>query len=199
MSRTDKDRPLWVQNAEHGLIDHDHRTGECIISDDQRDKWNSWRNHWRRCNKRVIVEYNCTKDDPNFTAYSWRTRSRRQTCWTWVCECDIDEPHEWMFHCDNPGRVQCAGHTRVEYDDSIPCVCDDRPPLATCTPDWVYGRAYVTGGVPTWFVRQDYHRPERARERKLRDLAREYNTYGDIEDDDFVNRQARNSCRWTWW
>ena len=36
-------------------------------------------------------------------------------------------------------------------------------------------------------------------ERKLRDYAREYNTYGELEDGDFENLQARSSARWLYW
>jgi hypothetical protein len=53
--------------------------------------------------------------------------------------------------------------------------------------------------VPSEFVRTYYHKPERARERKLRDYAREYNTYGELEDGDFENRQSRGSARWLYW
>jgi hypothetical protein len=48
----------------------------------------------------------------------------------------------------------------------------------------------------SWFVDHVWHNPERVRTRdQLRNLAREYNTYRDIEDDDFPNWQARNRAR----
>lgn len=53
--------------------------------------------------------------------------------------------------------------------------------------------------VPKWFVDHIWNGPERVRVRDgLRNLAREYNSYGDIEDDDFPNWQARNCARWSW-
>lgn len=186
MSKTDKDRPFWVQNLEHGRIDHDHRNGVCIISDDQRDRWPAWRHHWALCAKRVKVEYTCTKAEPH------HDRMGGQTCWTLKKVAgDTIGYLRWEW-------VQCIGHTRTEFHDEIPCSCDDKPEPATCTPSWVYGRCW-SGGVPSDFVRRYYHRPERARERGLQELVREYNAYGDLEDGDFVNRQARNSCRWLYW
>lgn len=199
MSKTDKDRPFWVQNLDIGRIDHDHRTGVCIIGDDKRESWSSWRNHRRVCKKNVTVEYTCTKQDP-VLVYRWR-EGRVQTCWGYsrVCPCPI--PDDWKNEdhgCTGRYRyTQCVGHTRIEHDASIPCACDDRPPRATCFPAWNFGYCY--GGVPHEFVRTYYHGPERARERQLKNMAREYNTYGDIEDDDFFNRQARSSARWDYW
>lgn len=188
MSNTDKDRPFWVQNLEHGQIDHDHTSGKCIISDDQRERWNSWRHHWAHCKKRVVVEYFCTKEEPN---KNWRT----QTCWTYQYE----NP-EAPFGYRNLRWVGCAGHTRTETDWSIRCVCDDRPPAPTCFPSWKAGKYYTHGGVPTWFVREVYHRPQRAKTKsKLNKMAREYNENYDIEDYDIENRQGRNSARWLWW
>lgn len=199
MSKTDKDAPFWVQNSWHGMIDHDHRRGECIVSEDQRDRWPAWRNHHRRCNKRVEVTTYCTKYDPN-TYYSWPARRRVQTCWKWEYKCnpDPDEFH-WHIYCERDYYAKCIGHRKIEYRNEIPCTCDERPEVATCFPSWKAGQFYIWGGVPSAFVRTYYHKPERARERKLRDLAREYNAYGDIEDGDFVNHQARNSARWDYW
>jgi hypothetical protein len=198
MAHTDKDRPHWVQNAEHGHIDHDHRTGKCIIDDDQRNRWGAWNHHWRDCKKRVRVPYTCTKDDPNRT---WRDG---QTCWTWLRECDCPIPEDWKREphgcLGRLRRITCVGHTRIEIDDSIPCACDDRPERATCFPAWDVGRYYRWGGIPSEFVREVYHRPERRRVRdEVRRLAREYNAHGDLADGDVFNRQARNSARWLWW
>jgi hypothetical protein len=207
MSKTDKTRPLWVQNAEHGHIDHDHADGVCVVSHDQRDRWpHNRRNHYRRCAKRVEVEYYCTKDEPyrGRGGHYWRRGWDLQTCWTLVRNCECPIPEDWKREdhgCTSRWiRVKCTGpHTRIETDNSIPCVCDDWDEIPTCFPSWEIGRHYTWGGVPSEFVRRYYHKPERARERELRDLAREYNAYGDLEDGDFVNRQGRNSCRWLYW
>jgi len=230
MSKTDKDRPLWVQNAEHGIIDHDHRNGECIVSNDQRDRWPSWQHHYMTCKKRVTVEFECHPEKVNGKReivypdgielpdrrYGWMNRRSTDKCWVWTCDCpytpvytygvlshrQYEDGTNWHHgaYCDYRYFVKCRGHSVLEYDDSIPCSCDDRPEPATCTPAWKVGSYYTYGGVPSWFVRTIYHSPERRREREdLRAMAREYNAYGDIEDDDFDNHQARNSCRWTWW
>lgn len=193
MSRTDKDRPYWVRVLDYNLIDHDHRDGKCIISDDRRERWSMHRHHYRTCKKRVeVVEY-CTKKDPH---RDWNG----QTCWKYVCDEDIPDAWKREHHgCQKMRRVGCIGHKKIERDNSIPCICDDfvRP---TCFRSMPYpeGR-YTYGGVPSWFVREVYHRPERARERKLRDVMREFNAGEDIEDYDFENRQARNEARWIWW
>lgn len=212
MSRTDKDRPWWVQveDEAHGLIDHDHRTGVCIISNDRRDRF-GWRNnghhHWRNCKKRVEVHYTCTKDDPYRLGYSRWTQSRgffrRQTCWTTVCNCAIPEAWRDEVHgCTSQTRVQCIGHTRIEHDPTIPCSCDDWPPRPTCTPTTAFGSwsAYIRGGVPSDFVRKVYHRPERAKARAALDnLRRRYNAGQDLEDESYESNQARNSARWIYW
>lgn len=219
MSRTDKDRPWWVKTwQDDRYIEHDHRFGECIEETLDYVKWNGggrWshaRGHYRKCNKRVERHFYCTKKDPYTYSSYWYftfagTRYRiAQECWTERCRCDVPRGRrhsKWVDNRDCPtwGRVQCEGHTEVYRDDSIPCICDDWPERPTCNV-WTRDRSqrrYMYGGVPTWFVRVVYHRPERARERRLNDMAREYNTYGDIEDDDFINRQGRNQARWEWW
>lgn len=79
---------------------------------------------------------------------------------------------------------------------------DDYP---TCTRYWGGRYTFIASlqygeSVPGWFVKHVWREPERRRERDdLRDLAREYNTYGDLEDDDFPNYQARNSAKWYYW
>ena len=98
------------------------------------------------------------------------------------------------------GRVQCDGHTEVTTDTSIPCTCDNYPEAPTCTPEYPYDYGYLRGGAPSWYNNQNWTRPERRRERdSLRDLAREYNANGDLEDDDFENRQHRHEGIWNWW
>lgn len=219
MSRTDKDRPLWVQNAEHGRINHDHRSGKCIISDDQRDRWPKWNHHFStKCKKRVRVEFGCRPmkvDGRRKVVFEldnikWRRDNAKKSCWAWTCDCPytqvstyvrVYEDSSWGHPtlCEHRYFNKCLGHWGYVYDDSIPCSCDDRPEPATCTPAWEIGRYYTYGGVPSWFVRQIYHGPERARERKLNDARRMYNAGEDIEDFDFENRQAHNSARWDWW
>lgn len=190
MSRTDKDRPYWLQDAESGLIDHDHRTGKCVISDDRRDRWTSWRNHWRKCKKREVVDFTCTKQDP----YIERYRSQRN-CWRY----DYVRTPGVDFGYGHYEWTRCVGHSRVEYHNEIPCACDNMPEPATCVPAWNSHRQFYSS-VPSAYVTAVYHRPERMRERSDLDfMRREYNEHGGIEDGDFVNRQARHSAAWMYW
>jgi hypothetical protein len=71
-----------------------------------------------------------------------------------------------------------------------------------------YTLSFLTGGVPTWFVRARYHAPERARIRNAtRDAVKFYNAtesywshdWWDEDDYDIPCHQARNSARWEWW
>jgi hypothetical protein len=58
----------------------------------------------------------------------------------------------------------------------------------------------LRGGAPSWYNNQNWTRPERRRERdSLRDLAREYNANGELDDGDFENRQHRHEGIWNWW
>ena len=202
MAHTDKDRPYWVRIRDYNLIEHDHTRGECIVDDDRRNRWSSWTRHWRNCRKRITVEWSCTKAEPNrvpsrYVAYGVRADLWGQTCWTWVCGCEDFNPHHI---CPNRVRVQCIGHSRRETDDSIPCVCDDREPRATCfptEPDSVRYSCFGGGGVPSEYVRSVWHGPERRREREdLRDAACLYNAGEDLEDFDFPCPQARSQARW---
>lgn len=53
--------------------------------------------------------------------------------------------------------------------------------------------------VPRWYVNHVWTEPERVRERdQLRNLAREYNAHGDLEDGDFPNWQHRRGATWYW-
>lgn len=215
MSRTDKDRPWWVKEyQESNTHEHDHARGECIeqtleLAKFYNGAYTRRTKHYRVCKKRYTHTWTCTKQDPYmYTHYRyWNAKTRYrsgQECWTFRCRCTSikGRRHIYSYECPTWGRVQCEGHSEIKHDPSIHCVCDDWPTPATC--DWAgatdaYHRYYVHGGVPTWFVRQRYHRPERARERSLDEMRREYNIYGDIEDDDFENHQARGSARWMWW
>lgn len=202
MSRTDKDRPWWVMVLQDkNYIDHDHRRGVCIEETPEYVRaYNGGSFHrWthRECDKVVsVVEY-CTKREPHTDWYG------KPTCWTWRCTCDLPrgKRHVHSLFCENWVRVQCDGHTHRVRDESVACSCDDWPDVPTCSiePADENRHRWFSGGVPSAFVRTVYHGPERTRERKLRDLAREYNAYGDLEDGDFFNRQGRNSARWDWW
>jgi hypothetical protein len=66
-----------------------------------------------------------------------------------------------------------------------------------CGPTFHY-RVYV-GGIPRWFRNAYWFAPERQRERvDLDGMRREYNHYGDIEDDDFPNRDSVRDLWWKW-
>lgn len=215
MSRTDKDRPWWVTNFQDGpeLYNHDHTTGECIEESLEYAKWSQTRSLHRNCKKYLTWTEYCTKAEAyaGYKKNRWPIYGERNYGKCWVTSCD-HRPYDWTTRqhhptstCPDAYRRQCAGHREYRWDYSIPCVCDDYPPKPTCDRIAVDDRngtrrwRYTWGGVPSEFVRTYYHKPERARERKLRDYAREYNTYGDIEDGDFDNRQARNSARWLYW
>lgn len=62
------------------------------------------------------------------------------------------------------------------------------------------GYHWYTGSVPKWFIDHVYNNPERVRVRDdLRNMAREYNAYNDLEDDDFPNHQHHYGASWYWW
>lgn len=208
MSRTDKDRPAWVQvqDAARGVLEHDHRDGRCEPSDDRRDRWGGWRHHYHKfCKKYELIEWTCTKAEPFIDeSRAWLRsvagRDDARRCWKSYLV------HEEPGNLYSPLRwesVQCVGHHRWERHDDWPCSCDDRS-TATCFPeapaDSSWGH-YVRGGVPSEFVRRYYHKPERAREREaLGDARRRWNSGEDLEGSDpLPERQARNSCRWLYW
>ena len=207
MAHTDKDRPYWVRIRDYNIIQHDHTRGVCIVDDDRRNRWAAWRHHWRNCAKRVRVEWECTKADPYRPRrwhYSWMYGGiyrDNDLCWDWACGCAIPDSWKREPHaCTARVRTQCLGHVSIETHAEIPCVCDDKPEPATCFPEepssWRYS-CFGGGGVPHDYVRARWHGPERRREREdLRDAARLYNAGEDLEDFDFVNRQARSSARW---
>lgn len=221
MSRTDKDRPWWVKSLQDGkIIDHDHRKGVCIPETLELNKFYSGGTGYRRhphCKKSFWVDVTCSRQMINGRKEivysrelsskwgSFRPKTRGQDpCWSRVCDGHTHGEYDYLgrIYCDEKINTQCLGHTTHVFDRSIPCDCDTWPTPSTCDirePDRSNRRRYTYGGVPTWFVREVYHGPERRRERELRDMAREYNAYGDIEDDDFFNRQGRNSARWDWW
>lgn len=224
MSRTDKDRPFWVRSYQDGgQIEHDHRSGVCIEEDLEYAQWSNgnWRgyNHkYAKCNKHFKVETLCHPqivngkrvikyDDDRFNdgrRLYVRNNSKRG-CWHWICDNHTHDERDYMerLYCTDKVYVKCDGHWAWFYDKTHPCVCDTWPERPTCTIEWVDNtggrRWYFYGGIPSAFVSTYYHRPERARERKLDDMRREYNGYGDIEDDDFENRQARSSAQWMYW
>ena len=213
MSRTDKDRPWWVTNFQDGpeLYDHDHRNGVCIEETLEYAKWAQHRSWRHTCKKRTTwLEY-CTKAEAHAKRSPYRVYGERNydKCWTTTCDHPRYMYRTRTYHdtwgCPDATRRQCAGHREYGWDASIACSCDDFPPRPTCDRTAVDDRngtrrwRYTWGGVPSEFVRTYYHKPERARERSLNDYAREYNTYGELEDGDFDTRQARNSARWLYW
>lgn len=215
MSRTDKDRPWWVTNFQDGpeLYDHDHRNGECIEETLEYRKWANHRGHRHSCNKYLTWTEYCTKAEAYAAhkkgyTYSRNARDHRE-CWITACDHSSynwkTRQHHFRGSCPDAYRRQCVGHRAYRWDYSIPCTCDDFPLRPTCDRTSVDDKngtrrwRYTWGGVPSEFVRTYYHKPERARERKLNDYAREYNTYGELEDGDFENRQSRSSARWLYW
>jgi hypothetical protein len=186
--------------------------------------WRAYARQHKNCKKIVRVDFTCHPEKINgkrqivlsvdvpasrYGGKGYNDVNRKAACWRRVCDCghnDDDSYKAWRewYYCDKKYSTQCFGHWYTYRDNSISCVCDTWPEQPTCSIERGPGtkggwRRYTWGGVPTEFVRRYYHRPERARERNLTQMAREYNAYGDIEDDDFVNRQARNSCRWLYW
>jgi hypothetical protein len=201
MSRTDKDRPYRIRILDEPTIHHDHTRGECRVGD-RYARYQRNRNHYRTCAKRVVVHYTCAKDDPERPRYAQRLN--KPVCWSSVCACPIPdawraEPHD----CTNRVRTQCLGHTRIERDPEIPCVCDDFPEPETCyyvsPPDRRFDM-FGGGGVPRDFVNATWHGPERRRERDdLRAAAHLYNADPSdpaLEDLDFPCPQARNRSRY---
>ena len=64
---------------------------------------------------------------------------------------------------------------------------------------WTLPYSYFVS-PPKDFIDEVWNGPERRRERDgLRNMAREYNTYGDLENDDFGNYQHRHNAEWLWW
>lgn len=60
---------------------------------------------------------------------------------------------------------------------------------------WTIAHSSLTA-VPGWFTNHVWHDPERTRERDgLRALAREYTTFGDLQDGDFPCWQHRHNGR----
>lgn len=53
--------------------------------------------------------------------------------------------------------------------------------------------------VPGWYVHHTWVDPERRRARDgLRDMLKEYNANGELEDDDFPNYQHHHRASWYW-
>lgn len=73
-------------------------------------------------------------------------------------------------------------------------------PSCTWWPTWdYYYRPYGPRGVPTWFVRAYFTRPDRRRVRDECDSARqEYNATGEVDTIPSVN-QHRHQARRDWW
>jgi hypothetical protein len=202
MARTDKDRPWWVvQHQENNPIKHDHRHGECVEETFETSRGYAHNRHryghCKNCRKYTTIEYTCTKAEPYRGRYGYGT----QTCWVRVCTCPIPDSWKSELHgCENREWTGCIGHTRRDFDASIPCVCDDFPPDPTCCRSYTYDYPWTRGGAPSSYVHVVWTGPERARERDgLRALAKEFNATGGIEDDDFPNNQHRHGAAWMWW
>lgn len=228
MSRTDKDRPYRVRAYFEGGVNHHHNGGECRVETRDQALTPTWRrghHHYRTCKKYEAVEVPCTGAllvDARGPRTPWGSIRcyRKDTC-TAALEglaalwerynagdsCSDAEYNEKMlrrffarytygkrYYCDRP-------HIRNVFHSDWPCVCDNEPRPATC--DYTLSRAdgggYCSGGVPTWYCRETYHRPQRREMRDvLNDARRDYNANGDTEIEP-VNRQARNEAHWSWW
>ncbi len=202
-------------------MEHDHRNGECIEETLEYTKYadGRWQRGHNHCNKDVTLDVSCRRQKVNGkkqivydfeppTRYTYiRPKNRRQPpCWEWVCNGHTHGEYDWeeRIFCRDKIFTYCQGHAVRVRQPENECVCDDYPPRPTCTLSYSSIRSgrkwrYTAGGVPSAFVTAYYHKPERGRERKLKDMAREYNMNGDIEDYDFENRQARSSVRWIYW
>lgn len=202
MSRTDSHRPYWVRVADESrVIDHDHRNGACVVSNDRRDRWGAFRHHYRdRCAKYELVEWTCTKDDPyvdpnrGYLREIYGTGATR-SCWRSFYAESEPGAGDWRW-CS----VQCVGHSRWVRHEDWPCSCDARvrPTCFPAQPDEWRWSAWGGGGVPRWFVHDVWTGPQRRRQRDgLRDLARAYNA-GERDDLDYESEQHRHRARWYW-
>jgi hypothetical protein len=126
--------------------------------------------------------------------------------WTWAQWYEPDHSIYCEFYLNRSwqktAKQPCTLPDRaVRHHDRF--IYRRRPGLCNWTPVWptypecrwlMFGKA-----ARSWFVDHVWHNPERVRTRdQLRNLAREYNAYGDLEDGDFPNWQARNCARWSW-
>lgn len=71
--------------------------------------------------------------------------------------------------------------------------------FGSCSYSLVHERPFSS--CPAWYRAVSWQKPERIRERDdLRAMAREYNTYGDLEEDgDFACPQHRHRSSQWWW
>lgn len=225
MSRTDKDLPYRIREYEDGYVDHDHRGGECRVESREQaltPTWRRYHQHYRVCQKYEVVPDPCkgallvTARSAERTSWGAIRHYRKDTCsaaleelvflWetynTWLPAEDEKSTRRKFARYAAGKRHFCdREHTRRVYHPEWPCTCDDTPPAATC--DYRLSRAdgggYCQGGVPTWYCRETYHRPQRREARDVLNAARrDYNANGDTEIEP-VNRQARNEARWAWW
>lgn len=117
--------------------------------------------------------------------------------WTWA-EYYRPMHNHYERSCDLPPEpVRCNTKLRPDYPNDGWQSCYWRPAL----PDsWrEYRWLHLGKAVPKWYVDHVWHNAERVRERdELRNLAREYNAYGQVEDGDFGNWQARHCATWYW-
>lgn len=211
MSRTDKDRPAWVQKFDPAVptyVDHDHRDGRCVEETLEDARWFSthrWssRHFWRSCAKYEVVPAECPHDPKKFVRYS-ACRIIRDRYRDWV-ELDSQLVSEGVWWRDRPWwKLPDHEHTqRVKHDD-WPCQCDSWPERPTCDRDFTRGyvyasRRYYGSNVPLWFRQHTWYEPERTRERVvLREVAKEYNAGADLDGYDFPSFQHRHRASWHW-
>jgi hypothetical protein len=86
-------------------------------------------------------------------------------------------------------------------DESIPCVCDERPERPTCTYAWNSARKYYRN-PPKWYRDYVYNNVNRRRERdELGEFRKRFNADGWLAMDewDFENPQVKSGAKYTWW
>lgn len=97
-----------------------------------------------------------------------------------------DEP------CNLPERA--VRHAGVRNRRYVP-LCTWEP----VWPTWRQVRWLNVGRVPHWYTHHVWFEPDRVRTRDtLRDMAKEYNALGVLEDGDFPNYQHRHGATWYW-
>lgn len=177
MSRTDKDQPDWVRNHDNGVIDHDHRHGECRVETleqlRERNVSRRTRRH-RRCRKFVPHTWRCGED----LGYYRHDCPSRRASFAW------DERLERYRYFDGP-PPPCPGHEGTRYDPDVPCSCDAVPEPPPCTVAWtVRTRYYTTSTPPPGWERETLYGPQRVAVRDvLGELAKEWNATGEVDED----------------
>lgn len=204
MSRTDKDRPAWIQQYDlttPASIHHDHTRGRCVEETFEYSRWRAghgWsRNH--RCWKVQLVEEPCPHDRKRDSLYRSPCYTLRRRFESWMFLNPMYEDRQL-----NPFVMEDHVHTRTVRHDDWSCYCDDWPETPTCEYFFdrryiYYARRYYGVSVPRWYRAHIWYEPERTRERDvLRETAKAYNAGDDLEDWDFPNFQHRHGAGWYW-